>query len=73
MRPQSIRSLAARAAFQLALGGAALATFAPATAFAQQPAANEVVPPKLTKDSPAVYPEQALREKVAGRVVVNLI
>ncbi|MBX3231812.1 MAG: TonB-dependent receptor [Labilithrix sp.] len=75
VRPRCFLLLARGVVLRLALAATALAfTSSPAIAFAQQPApANEVVPPKLTKDSPALYPEQALREKVAGRVVVNLI
>ncbi|MCW5818086.1 MAG: hypothetical protein KIT84_44220, partial [Labilithrix sp.] len=56
VRPRCFLLLARGVVLRLALAATALAfTSSPAIAFAQQPApANEVVPPKLTKDSPAL-------------------
>lgn len=60
------RRLITALALALAVGTTAVARTAVA-----QPA--DVVMPKLVTDSPARYPEQALKDKVTGRVTVNLI
>lgn len=72
LRPRGGLSTAWRVALRIALGsGLVSSTLVARPAHAQQ--ANEVVPPKLVTDSPARYPEQALKDKVAGKVVVNLV
>ncbi|HSQ66728.1 MAG TPA: TonB family protein [Polyangiaceae bacterium] len=57
-------------AFWLALVGALLAA---SSAYAQQPAAPVVVAPALKSDSPATYPEQALKDGVRETATVTLL
>ena len=63
--------------FGISIGvGLTLVTALPSSVHAQpaRPAKPaEVVPPRLLKDSPARYPEQALKDRVREKVTVNLI
>lgn len=62
-----------RFAMALGIGLALVGGFMPRSAAAQEQAASDVVLPKLVTDSPARYPEQALKDRVTVKVIVKLV